>query len=125
MRKTKNLLDAPHWKWAKHYVKNDKNFHRMFRQMMAQKIRKGIKYQFGFRCPRSIKEAYELDALNGNTLWTDAIKKEVNLLYETYKCFKVLDHGEVVPEDYQQIPLIWTFVVKHYGRHRARCVAGG
>lgn len=120
-----NLLEQSIWKWAKRYVKNKKKFNRMLRQMMAAKRRaNGPKYQFGVRVPRNIKEAYELDKLNNDTKWSDAIQKEISQLTEEYECFQLAE-GNVPPADHQQIPLLWTFAVKFDGRRRARLVAGG
>ena len=42
----------------------------------------GIKYQFGVRVPRTYKEALALDKANGNTLWQDAIQKELDQIRE-------------------------------------------
>jgi hypothetical protein len=69
--------------------------------------------------------AYEVDKLNGETKWTDSIETEVQLLYDTHECFRLVETGEKIPEEYHQIPLIWVFAVKFDGRRRARCVAGG
>jgi hypothetical protein len=120
-----NLLNMSSWNWAKKYVKNGKKFTRLMRQMNATKRRKAVKYLFGYRVPRSIREAYEIDKNNGNKLWTEAIEKETKMLYEEYKCFHLLAPDEKIPQGYKMIPLIWTFTVKFDGRHRARCVAGG
>ncbi len=40
---------------------------------------KYLKYciKFGIEVPRSVREALELDKKNGNTLWADAIRKEM------------------------------------------------
>ena len=35
---------------------------------------------YGVDVPRTEKEAYELDRENGNTLWKDAINKDINAL---------------------------------------------
>jgi hypothetical protein len=35
-------------------------------------------YKFGVDLPRSIAEVKELDRQNGNTLWMDALRKELN-----------------------------------------------
>ena len=119
-----HLLNKSAWKWANRYVKNKKKVIRISR-LMASKRKTGTKYQFGYRVPRTISEAYKLDEINGNTKWADAIKKEVDLLYHEYSCFKLHEKGEKPPADYQKIPLLWVFAVKYDGRHRARCVAGG
>jgi len=122
----KNLLEQAMWRWAGHYIKNKKRMNNMYRQMMASKRKKtGPKYQFGVRVPRSIKEAYELDELNKDSGWADAIQKEVTILKDTYSCFNILGEEEEVPKEYNQITLLWTFAVKYDGRKRARCVAGG
>ena len=124
--KSKELLDQAKWKWAYKYVKNDQKMQRMLRQMnLAKKRKVGIKYQFGIRVPRTIKEAYELDKLNNDTAWADAIEKEVRLLYDLFECFKLVPENEGPPEGYNKIPLLWAFAVKYDGRRRARCVAGG
>ena len=124
--KEHNLLTQAEWKWARRYVKNEKKLDRELRQMLLAKAkRSGTKYHFGIRVPKSLKEAYELDKVNKDSAWADAIQKEVTLLYEEYKCFKVLEESEPTPEGYQPIPLLWTFAVKYDGRRRARCVAGG
>jgi hypothetical protein len=118
-----DLLEKTAWKWAARYVKRKTRFVRMFRQMMKRKRKaQNVKYQFGIRVPRTLREAYELDKLNGDTKWTDSIETEVQLLYDTYECFRLVETGEKIPEEYHQIPLIW---VKFDGRRRARCVAGG
>ena len=76
---------------------------------------RGPKYNFGIRVPRNLKEAYELDKINGDTLLAEAIKKEVDLLYGEYECFKVLGEDEKPPPDYHLIPLLWVFAVKFDG----------
>ena len=44
--------------------------------------------------PRNLKKAYELDKCNGNTLWADGIQREVDLMYDVYDVFKLVDEGE-------------------------------
>ena len=41
------------------------------------------------RVPRNIAEAYKLDQENGNSLWTEAIDREVKLLRDEFECFRV------------------------------------
>jgi hypothetical protein len=123
----KKLLDKSIWKWAKRFVKNETKLNRMYRQMMAAKRSvRGIRYKFGVRLPRSGKtdEAYKLDEINGNTKWADSIEREKDML-KLYEVFDIRPPGELPPEGYQKIPLIWVFDVKFDGRHRARAVAGG
>jgi hypothetical protein len=82
------------------------------------------KIQYGIEIPRSIKHAYELDQLNGNTLWADAIALELKTLKDL-NTFRCLPKGKRPSGSYQCIPIIWTFVVKMSGVHRARCCGGG
>jgi hypothetical protein len=122
----KGIHNQSRWKWTNKYLKNKKVFNRQLKRMlMAKKKRRTIKYQFGVRVPRTVKEAYILDSMNNDTFWSDAIKKEVRLLYEEYQCFKLHPKDSKIPEKYKKITLIWTFCVKYDGRRRARCVAGG
>jgi hypothetical protein len=121
-----NLTEKSNWKWTRRYVKNKKKLNRMYRQViMCKKKSFGIKFQFGIRVPRTTKEAYQLDQLNKDHLWAEAIDKEVKSLYDEFECFKLVEEGEDVPSEYKRIPLLWTFAVKFDGRRRARLVAGG
>mgnify|MGYP001119870468 FL=1 len=87
---------------------------------------------FGYQIPRDYKEALELDRLNGNTKWQDAVAVELAQIdeYETFQ-----DMGKAIynksgkitnaPEGYQRIRVHLVFAVKHDGRHKARQVADG
>jgi len=118
-----DLLEKTAWKWAARYVKRKTCFARMFRQMMKSKRKaQNVNDQFGIRVPRTLREAYELDKLNGDTKWTDSIETEVRLLYDTHECFRLVETGEKIPEEYHQIPLIWVFAVKlRWTKTRAMC----
>ncbi len=34
-------------------------------------------HKYGIEVPKTMKQAYDLDRINGNTLWTEAIAKEM------------------------------------------------
>ena len=122
----KGLEDRNPWQWAKKYRKQPPGMHKLnMHTTLAKKKRRTTKFQFGVKIPVSIKEAHELDSLNKDTLWAEAIDKEVDSLYDKYQCFQVIPEDQEVPEGYQYIPLLWAFAVKYDGRRRARCVAGG
>ena len=55
------------------------------------------------RVPRNIAEAYKLDQENGNSLWTEAIDREV----------RVGEESEITGEN-QKIPLLWTCLRDFY-----------
>ena len=48
-------------------------------------------YKYGVENPRPVKEAYALDEKNGNTLWRDAINREMENLKVA---FDILDDSE-------------------------------
>ena len=35
-------------------------------------------HKYGIKIPKSVKESYEFNEDNGNKLWTDGIKEEIN-----------------------------------------------
>jgi hypothetical protein len=80
-------------------------------------------YQFGIQVPRNVKEAYALDAKNGNTKWQQAMQEEIESLNE-YNTFQ--DKGKIkFLDEYKRIVVHFVFAVKHDLRHKARLVAGG
>jgi hypothetical protein len=78
---------------------------------------------FGIEVPKTVKEALDLDRKNGNTLWADAIAKEMK---EVCITFNILPNGHSAPIGYQKIPCHMIFDVKMEDfREKARLVAGG
>jgi len=59
--------------------------------------------KYGVEIPQNVAHAYELDALHGNTLWQDAIKKEISSLLDL-NCFKFHDPGYKPSLDFQFAP---------------------
>ncbi len=73
--------------------------------------------------PKTVNKALALDKKNGNTLWADAIAKE---LKDVRVAFKILLDGQSAPIGYQKIHCHLIFDVKMEDFHRkARLVAGG
>ena len=83
--------------------------------------RKG-KMKFGVIVPTTVKEAIALDTANGNTLWQDAMAKEMK---NNKIAFQLLGREEHVPVGYKKITCHMNFEVKMDGRRKARYVAGG
>ena len=79
-------------------------------------------HKFGVEVPTSVGEAYRLDQKNNNTLWRDAIKKEMT---NVAVGFHILDHGEEDPAWYEQTNCNLIFYFKMYFRRKAWFVAGG
>ena len=114
------------WKWSKRYLAFKKTGRARIAQLYAKMNKKrGPKYKFGQRVPRTLQEAYEIDEETNSTGWAEAIKKEIHLLKDEFNCFKIFPKGTPPPKGHQFIKLLWTFDVKYDGRKRARLVAGG
>ena len=80
--------------------------------------------KYGVIVPRNVAQAYELDRLNGNKYWHDAIKMEIDSLI-ALECFEFHDNGFHPGKDYQWTSLTIIFDVKQDLRRKARLVAGG
>ena len=111
-----NLLDTPGWKRLKHIATNKNRLHKMAIQAnVSSTSKKGPVYNFGILIPRNVKQAFEYDAKNGNTLWKDAMTKEIENI-QAYQTFK--DMGKVsYVNGYKKIIVHFVFAVKHDLRH--------
>jgi hypothetical protein len=80
-------------------------------------------HKFGIEVPKTVKEAFALDRKNGNTLWVDAIAKEMK---EVRIAFNILPDSRSAPIGYQKIPCHMIFDVKMEDfQQKAGLVAGG
>lgn len=81
--------------------------------------------KYGVEVPWNVMSALKIDAENGNTLWRDAIAKEMAGLINA-DCFRFQKRGWKPPDDYQFVPLRIVFDVKAETlRRKARLVCGG
>ena len=80
----------------------------------------------GITVPKTPKQALELDLVNNNHLWRDAIGKEIDTMRE-YNVFSPIHKGKTLlcSEGWQFSPLHWVFAVETDLRHKARMVMGG
>ena len=78
--------------------------------------------KFGIKVPASVEEARLFDAESGNTLWQDAINKE---MANSRIAFEVLGEGECAPVGYTQITCHLIFDIKMDLTRKARYVTGG
>jgi hypothetical protein len=87
---TKNLHDEPAFAWWVPHVLKKRN------RIIAAVTKRYHKrtHKFGIQVPKTWDEAVELDEGNGNTLWQDAIRKEMN---NVYIAFKSLNVEEAIP----------------------------
>jgi hypothetical protein len=114
-----NQLDAePAFDWWVSMVLRRKK--RLIKTVQTRHKRAG--YKFGIRLPRSIAEARELDRQNGNTLWMDALRKEMN---GVMVAFEPQPEGTTHVPGYKQIPGFIVWDVKMDFTRKARFVAGG
>ena len=82
--------------WVKHLLKKRD---RIIASVMRQQTRYLKRcHKFGIELPKTVEEAHALDAKNDNTLWANAISKEM----ENFRvAFKVLPDGKSVPIGHQ------------------------
>ncbi len=66
-------------------------------------------HKFGVEVHETVKKTLALDHKNGNTLWADAIKKEMK---EVRIAFNILPGDHPAPIGYQKIPCHMIFDVK-------------
>ena len=78
--------------------------------------------KFGIIVPTSISEAEELDIINGNSLWSEAINKEVS---KVKVAFQPLAKGGSAPIGSKLIKYHMIFDVKFNLTQKARLVAAG
>ena len=113
-----NLIDHPVFAWWVPITL--KRRARIIKQVTHRLAKKQIK--FGVKVPNSVDEALSLDKENQNSLWADAINKE---LKNVLVAFKLLEEGEHLPVGSKLIPYHIIFDVKLDLTRKARLVAGG
>jgi len=83
---------------------------------------KRVTHKYGVEIPRTVEEAYKLDEKNGNTLWRDAINKEMANLKVT---FDILDNSESLPPGWSRPSGHMVFDVRMTLERKARWVKDG
>ena len=82
-------------------------------------------HKFGIKIPKTVLQAHQIDTKNGNTLWWDAICKEMKNVRPAFEAFE--GGAEQLPSGFQEIKCHMIFDVKigeNFCR-KARLVAGG
>jgi hypothetical protein len=85
--------------WVPHILKNRDRIISLMKKRSPQFLKRTQK--LGIEVPKTVKEALELDKKNGNTIWADAIAKEMK---DVCVAFKILPDGLSAPLGYQKIP---------------------
>jgi hypothetical protein len=115
---TKNLHDKPDFYWWVPHVLKKRN---RIIAVVTKRYHK-LTHKFGIQVPKTWDEAVKLYEGNGNTLWQDAIRKDMN---NVSIAFKVLNGEEAIPPTYQEIRCHMIFDVKMEDfRRKARFVSG-
>ena len=112
----KNLLDVPGWKRFWCYVKNKKKLNRMVKQVQLYTLRTATRIKYRIKIPRDHTEATAFDKANGNSLWADAEKLELDqlLLYE-YKTFRTRGQNGSMRKGYTRIRVRMIYDAKQCG----------
>ena len=115
-----NDKPAFNW-WANAVLQKHGHIIALVKKRIARFLRK--MHKFGIDVPCSVAEAYALDKKNRNTLWANAIAKEMK---NVRIAFKILANGEKVPIGFQRMQCHMAFDINMEDFHRkARLVAGG
>jgi hypothetical protein len=115
----KDLQDKPAFVWWFPHVLKKRHC------IIAFVIKRYLKrnHKFGIEIPITWNDCVCLDKENNNTLWQDALHKEIK---NVMIAFKILNSEEAVPPTYQQITCHMICDVKMEDfRRKARFVAGG
>ena len=83
-----------------------------------------MRYKFGVRVPGTYCEALHLDRENGNTLWQDGIRRELDQL-SSYCTFCDIGVDVIPGNEYHRIKIRFIFDVKADGKRKGQLVAHG
>jgi hypothetical protein len=115
----KDLQDKPAFVWWVPHVL--KKRHHIISSVMKRYLKRN--HKFGIEIPVTWNDCVRLDKENNNTLWQDAVHKEMK---NVRIAFKILNDEDDVPPTYQKITCHMIFDVKVEDfRRKAHFVAGG
>ncbi|CAJ1959783.1 unnamed protein product [Cylindrotheca closterium] len=113
------LLSIPSQKWWVPYILKKPNA--IIAKVKSQYHKQT--HKFGIRIPKTVQEARELDRINGNNLWEQALGKEMS---NVRLAFKMLNKEDEAPVGHTKIKCHIVFDVKMEKlRRKCRMVAGG
>ncbi len=73
----KHLSKLEDFKWVKQYLEDKKQMEQIRKAFQAKVSPRTPKFKFGVQVPKGVRNALELDKINGDTLWRDAINTEL------------------------------------------------
>ena len=103
--KARGIADEPAFSWWVPYTLRK-------RDVIISKVKSRIRkttHKYGIEMATCVGHAYEIDKGNGNTLWRDAIKKEMT---NVGIAFEVLEEGEKAPVAWRKVSGHLVFDVK-------------
>ena len=116
--KANGIDDEPAFKWWVPYTLRKRD-----RIIAAVNHRvKKITHKYGVRVPKTVEEAYVFDKANANTLWRDAIAKE---MANVSIAFELMEVRESLAPGYKKTSCHMIFDVKLTGQLKARYVMDG
>ena len=81
-----------------------------------------ITHKFGIAIPRDVAHAHQLDKINGNTYWADALSREMT---NVGQAFEILDNQSSAPPGWSKVSGHLIFDVKMSLERKARWVLDG
>ncbi len=93
--------------WVPHVLKKRDRIISLVHKQTTHYLKRN--HKFGIEVPKTVKEALDLNRKNANTIWVDAIAKEMR---EVLIAFNILPDGHSAPIEYQKIPCHMIFDVK-------------
>jgi hypothetical protein len=116
--RARGIADEPAFAWWVPYTLRKRD---VILSKLKARIRKTT-HKYGIEVPTSLEHALSIDKKNGNTLWRDALAKEMT---EIGIAFEVLDTGILAPKGWHKVTghLVWD--VKMDFTRKARWVLDG
>ncbi len=114
----RGFADEPAFSWWVPYTLRKRN---SIIAAVNSRVKKQT-HKFGLEVPTSVEHARRIDASNGNTMWYDAIAKE---MYNVSVAFKILEESESIPAGYYKSSGHLVFDVKMDFTRKARWVKDG
>ena len=81
-------------------------------------------HKYGVQMPKMVRQVIELDNKNGNTLWWDALMKEMKNVRPPFKVYEG-DVSKLVGYQKIRCHIVWDVKLGKNFRRKARLVAGG
>ena len=114
----RGINDEPAYAWWVPYTLRKRD---VIISAVHHRIRKTT-HKYGFEIPTDYKHACEIDAKNGNTLWRDAIRKEMT---DNGVAFEILEADQHVPVGWRKVTGHLIYDVKMDFTRKARWVLDG